>query len=167
MREVWREQLSTKLSRSRVSFLVYYFRQCEKGASPKSLRQQISRAGGSRLSRPFGEATLGAFDNNHGESMVVEKQPDGSVAFKNVCTGKYISVTDDGSLLKAEGSRADLWELFDIYPYGHFDGGFVLRSRKNGKFVTVDESSGNRLAAICDGTPRSREVFSFLNHRNP
>ena len=110
-------------------------------------------------------ATLGAFDNNHGESMVVEKQPDGSVAFKNVCTGKYISVTDDGSLLKAEGSRADLWELFDIYPYGHFDGGFVLRSRKNGKFVTVDESSGNRLAAICDGTPRSREVFSFLNHR--
>ena len=105
------------------------------------------------------------FDNNHGESMVVEKQPDGSVAFKNVYTGKYISVTDDESLLKAEGSRADLWELFDIYPYGHFDGGFVLRSRKNGKFVTVDESSGNRLAAICDGTPRSREILSFLNHR--
>ena len=60
------------------------------------------------------------------------------------------------------GLRADLWELFDIYPYGHFDGGFVLRSRKNGKFVTVDERSGNRLAAICDGNPRSCEVFSFL-----
>ena len=112
-------------------------------------------------------ATLGAFDNNHGESVVVEKQPDGAVAFKNVYAGKYISVIDDESLLKAEGSRADLWELFDIYPYGHFDGGFVLRSRKNGKFVTVDESSGNRLAAICDGTPRSREVFSFLNLGNP
>ena len=60
------------------------------------------------------------------------------------------------------GLRADLWELFDIYPYGHFDGGFVLRSRKKGKFVTGDESSGNRLAAICDGNPRSCEVFSFL-----
>ncbi len=108
-------------------------------------------------------ATLDAFDNNHGESIVVEKQCDGAVAFKNVYTGKYISVTDDGSLLKAEGPRVDLWELFDIYPFGHFDGGFVLRSRKNGKFVTVDEHSGNRLAAICDGNPRSWEVLSFLS----
>ena len=71
-------------------------------------------------------------------------------------------MTDDGSFLKADGVHVDLCELFDIYPYGHFDGGFVLRSRKNGKFVTVDEHHGNRLAAICDGNPQYGEVFSFV-----
>ena len=110
-------------------------------------------------------ATLAAFDNNHGARMVVEKQSDGVVVLKNVYTGKYISVTDDGSFLKADGVHVGLCELFDIYPYGHFDGGFVLRSRKNGKFVTVDEHHDNRLAAICDGNPHYGEVFSFLNCR--
>ena len=55
-----------------------------------------------------------------------------------------------GGLLAAEGQRVDEWEKFDIKNVPGERGAFTFWARSTQKYVSVDETLGNKLIANRD-----------------
>lgn len=83
------------------------------------------------------------------ETFLLLKNIDGSVSLKSLANEKYVSARPDGRL-KAEASKVDEWEKFDLNKVPGKDKTYAMRSRHTQKFVSVDENKGNLLIANRD-----------------
>ena len=81
---------------------------------------------------------------------------DNVITLRSAASGRYLTVTDDGSLV-ADAARPNGWEVREAFiREAQDDGSVLLRSAATGCYVTVAESSGRAAATAPDAARAQR-----------